>query len=63
MPTAVDRLEPVSTDEQIQAAISDCIATEVNAGRDQQQAIAMCYSMAKEKTGKDTQSPAPAPLV
>jgi len=51
MPTAVDRLSKDSSDSQVKAAISDCIATEVRGGRDQQQAIAMCHSMAREKTG------------
>lgn len=51
MPTAVDRLTKESSESAIKAAISDCIATEVRAGRDQQQAVAMCMSMAREKTG------------
>ena len=52
MPTAVDKLTKDSKQAQIDAAISDCIATEVKAGRKQNQAVAMCYSMAREKTGK-----------
>lgn len=52
MPTAVDNLTKDSKQAQIDAAISDCIATEVKAGRKQNQAVAMCYSMAREKTGK-----------
>jgi len=52
MPTAVDRLTKDSSDEAIDEAVSACIATEVRGGRDQKQAIAMCYSMAREKTGK-----------
>ena len=51
MPTAVDKLSKDSSEEQIKAAISDCIASEVHAGRDQQQAVAMCYAMSREKTG------------
>ena len=47
------RLSKDSSPEQIQAAISSCIATEVKAGREQQQAIAMCYAQAREKTGKE----------
>jgi len=53
MPTAIDKLSKDSSDAQIKASISDCIATEVHNGRDQKQAIAMCYSMAREKTGKE----------
>ena len=53
MPTAVDKLDKGSSHAQIAAAVSDCIATEVRAGREQPQAIAMCYSMARDKTGKD----------
>lgn len=51
MPTAVDNLSKDSSDEQIQKAISQCIESEVNAGRDQDQAIAMCHEMARDKTG------------
>lgn len=50
-PTAVDRLTPDSSDAQIKAAISSCIATEVNAGRPQDQAVAMCHEMSRKKTG------------
>ena len=49
----LERLSKDSSPEQIQAAISSCIATEVKAGREQQQAIAMCYAQAREKTGKE----------
>ena len=52
MPTAVDRLTKKSSDAAIDAAISSCIRTERRSGREQQQAIAMCYSMARKKTGK-----------
>jgi hypothetical protein len=55
----VDALTPNSSPEQIKAATSSCIATEVNAGRDQQQAIAMCMQMIQEKTGQGEQPPAP----
>lgn len=51
MPTAVDKLSKDSSDAQLKAAVSDCIASEVNRGTDQQQAIAMCSEMAREKTG------------
>jgi len=53
MPTAVDKLDKNSSDAQVKAAISDCIATEVNAGKDQDQAVAMCHQMARDKTGKE----------
>lgn len=53
MPTAVDKLTKDSKPAQIQAAISDCIATEVRGGREQEQAVAMCHEMAREKTGKE----------
>lgn len=52
MPTAVDKLTKDSSPEQIKAAISDCIATEVHAGREQEKAVAMCHRMADDKTGK-----------
>jgi len=49
MPTAVDRLEKGSSDAQVKAAISDCIAQEVNSGRSQEQAVAMCHQMARDR--------------
>jgi len=52
MPTAVDSLTKSSSPEQIREAIGSCISTEVDGGRPQDQAIAMCYSMARAKTGK-----------
>ena len=48
----IQRLDRASSDEQVKAAISSCIANEVNAGRPQDQAIAMCHQMARDKTGK-----------
>lgn len=53
MPTAADRLSKDSSDAQIKAAISDCVATEVNNGMPQDQAVAACYSMARKATGKE----------
>lgn len=53
MPTAVDKLSKDSSDAQVKAAISDCIATEIRGGRERDQAVAMCYSMARDKTGKE----------
>ena len=47
----IERLEKGSSKAQISAAVSACIASEVRSGTDQQQAIAMCHSMAREKTG------------
>ena len=52
MPTAVDNLTKDSSPDAIRAAISECIATEREGGREQDQAVAMCYQMAREKTGK-----------
>lgn len=53
MPTAVDKLSKDSDDAQIKAAVSDCIATEVHDGKEQDQAVAMCFEMARKKTGKE----------
>lgn len=53
----IDRLEPSSDEAQIKAAISACIAAEVHRGHDQNQAIAMCHSMAGKKTGKELNKP------
>lgn len=50
---AIDKLSKDSSDAQVKAAISDCIATEIRGGRERDQAVAMCYSMAREKTGKE----------
>jgi hypothetical protein len=47
----IEALTSTSDDVQKKAALSSCIATEVNAGRDQKQATAMCYSMIEQKTG------------
>ena len=49
----MDKLDKSSADAQIKAAISSCIAMEVKSGKEQSQAVAMCYSMAREKTGKE----------
>ncbi|MBT9144140.1 MAG: hypothetical protein DDT29_02556 [Dehalococcoidia bacterium] len=48
----IERLNPRSTPEQVDEAISACIAAEVRLGKDQQQAVAMCHEMARAKTGK-----------
>lgn len=47
----IERLSKDSADAQIKAAISSCIATEVRAGTPQDQAVAMCHEMARNKTG------------
>lgn len=49
----VEALSKASDDAQTKAAISACIATEIRTGRDPDQAKAMCYSMVREKTGKE----------
>lgn len=48
----ITALDKASGDAQVQAAVSACIATEIRAGRERDQAIAICYSMARKKTGK-----------
>lgn len=48
-PTAVDKLTKGSDEAQTKAAISECIAEEVNRGTPQEQAIAMCHQMARDK--------------
>lgn len=50
----VDKLAPRSEEAQIKAALSSCIATEIRAGRDPEQAKAMCHSMIEERTGGGT---------
>lgn len=53
MPTRAEQLTPQSSPEQIQIAISSCIATEIRAGREPDQAKGMCYSMARKASGKE----------
>lgn len=57
---AIEKLTPGSSKAQINAAISECIAAEVRAGRPQEQAVAMCRAMAQEKTSSKSNSPAPS---
>ena len=45
----MERLEKDSSPEQVQSAVSACIAAEVRGGMEQDQAIAACFSMAREK--------------
>ena len=52
MPLAAEGLSPTSSDDEIQAAISASIKQCVDEGREQDQCIAMAYSMAKKSTGK-----------
>lgn len=49
MPTAIDDLQPGASEGQGKAALSDCIATEVRAGKSQEEATAMCIQMLKDK--------------
>lgn len=53
MPTPVDSLTKESSDSAVREAISECIAIEIRADRPRDQAIAMCYEMARKKTGKE----------
>jgi len=52
MPTAVDKLTKNSSADEIRDAVSACIAQERENGREEDQAIAMCFDMARTKTGK-----------
>ena len=54
MPTAVDKLTKDNSADAVKAAVSECIATEIRGGRKRDQAVAMCYQMARKKTGKTT---------
>ena len=47
----IDALNSSSSESQTKAAVSACIATEVKAGRPQEQAVAMCMEMARRKVG------------
>ncbi len=53
----IDKLEKESKKGQTQAAVSACIAREVNAGTPQDQAVAMCSEMARKKTGGSPPAP------
>lgn len=50
--SAIDNLSKDSSDAAIDAAISACIRIERRSGREPDQAVAMCHSMARKKTGK-----------
>ena len=45
----IERLASNSSSAQAKAAISACIAREVEGGRDQEQAVAICHEMARGK--------------
>jgi len=45
----MEKLGKDSSEAQTKAAISSCIATEVHGGMEQQQAIAACHEMARDK--------------
>jgi len=53
MPTPVDGLTAQSSPDQIRKAIGECVKVEMDNGREQTQAVAMCISMAKGKTGQE----------
>lgn len=53
----INGLSPTSDDAQIKAATTSCIATEMNNGHPQDQAIMMCSSMIGTKTGKGKNQP------
>ena len=48
----IGRLTKKSSQDVIDAAVSACIGNEVRRGREQDQASAMCLSMARKKTGR-----------
>uniref|UniRef100_A0A6M3LQN0 Uncharacterized protein n=1 Tax=viral metagenome TaxID=1070528 RepID=A0A6M3LQN0_9ZZZZ len=56
----LESISAASSPEQVKAAVSSCIATEVKRGTPQEQAVAMCIQMIKEKTGGGGEQP-PAP--
>lgn len=54
MPTRAEQLQPTSTPEEIRGAISACVSQVLGEkpGMEQEQAVAMCYAMARKATGK-----------
>ena len=54
MPLPAEGLTATSTDDEIQAAISESIRLCINEGNDPKQCQAIAYSMAKKSTGKKT---------
>ena len=53
MPTKAEGLSPSSSEEAINAAISESIATLVNEGYPQDQAVRIAYEQARKATGKN----------
>jgi hypothetical protein len=52
MPLPAESLTPRSSDEEIKAAIAESIALCIEEGKEQDQCVAIAYSMAREATGK-----------
>ncbi len=58
MPTAANRLTPKSSPQEIKDAISACIKQLMDeGGREQKQCEAICYSMARKATKKESKYP------
>jgi len=53
MPTSAEGLTPDTPLPQVKAAISASIAKLIDEGYEQEQAIAMAYSMARKATGRE----------
>jgi len=53
----IESLQGKSKDAQVKAAISACIAQEIKNGRSRDQAVAMCYQMARDRTGGSPAAP------
>lgn len=47
----IEGLQKGSKDAQVKAAVSACIAQEIKNGRPRDQAVAMCYQMARDRAG------------
>lgn len=56
MPRPTESLTSSTNDADIKQAISQCISIQVHEGMKQEQAIAMCHSEARTKTGKKLKS-------
>lgn len=50
----INDLDPTSIETQIKAAMAACIATEVRAGRDLDQAKRICYEMMRKRAERGT---------
>ena len=58
MPTMVDKLTKDSSEAQIKAAISDCMAYHMKMDNlTQEQAAGKCYGMMRDKTGRQEMMP------